>query len=131
MQPNTFRRTPLFVVAVLVLGERSAAQTPDGTAPRFEVASVRPAVERLIMPNKMGLIGRRIVDETGLIGPYEFEMTFDPATFFSWMPRSPGTTDGLAPFASALREELGLTTDTERREVLRLVVINAEMPTPN
>lgn len=70
-----------------------------------------------------------VVDETGLMdGPYEVDTMFDPASLVAWRSQS---IEGLAPFHSALRADLGLKLETERRPVRLLIVEYVEQPTPN
>lgn len=73
---------------------------------------------------------RPIVDETGLAGPLELAMTFDPASL-SPRPRSSPLTAQLPAFTDALRDDLGLKLESERRDVPALIVEHVESPTPN
>ena len=74
---------------------------------------------------------RPVVDETGLDGSFELEMTFNPATFSQGLPFPPVGLEDLPAFADALRQELGLKVETERRAVPVLVVEHVEAPTEN
>ena len=72
-------------------------------------------------------IGRRaVVDDTGLSGQFEIEMTFNPVTFGMALEL-----DQLPAFGEAMRNELGLKLESERRPVRLLMVEHAETPTPN
>jgi uncharacterized protein (TIGR03435 family) len=79
------------------------------------------------------LVGRVVVDRTGLTGSWDFDLTFEP------MPvRRPGAAAELpapdpdAPsIFTALREQLGLTLETTRGPVDVLVIDRIEHPTPD
>jgi uncharacterized protein (TIGR03435 family) len=74
-------------------------------------------------------IGRRpVVDGTGLEGPFDVDLSFDPSTF-SATPQPP--VDSLPPFVDALRKELGLKLESERRPVRLLVIDSVAPPTEN
>ena len=77
------------------------------------------------------LAQRAVVDETGLTGPFEIEMTFNPGTFFNGRGFTPGAMDDLPAFSNALRDELGLNIETQRRPVTVIVVEHVETPTAN
>jgi uncharacterized protein (TIGR03435 family) len=69
-----------------------------------------------------------IIDETGLgDGPYELDITFDPATL---SPRSPAI-EGLPSFEVVLRTNLGWRVDREHRPLRRLTVEHVERPAPD
>jgi uncharacterized protein (TIGR03435 family) len=68
----------------------------------------------------MGAVGRVIVDETGLQGAFDFELTFAP--------------DGdptAASIVTALQEQLGLKLEAGRGPIEVLVVDRATRPTPD
>lgn len=72
---------------------------------------------------------RRFVDGTRLEGQYEIEMTFDPATL-PMMQALPSNLD-LPAFSDALRDDLGLRSESERRPIPRLVVERIDPLVPN
>ncbi|MDR3702655.1 MAG: TIGR03435 family protein [Candidatus Sulfopaludibacter sp.] len=64
-----------------------------------------------------------MVDETGLKGAYDFELTLE---------RDAGPAPTLVPpLFSALREQLGLKLESGKARVEFLVVDHAEQPTEN
>lgn len=71
------------------------------------------------------LVGRSVVNRTGLDGLWDIELTFTQET-------GPGTADLDAPsLFTALQEQLGLKLDPERESVDVLVVAHIEPPTDN
>jgi uncharacterized protein (TIGR03435 family) len=77
-----------------------------------------------------GLVGRIVVDKTGLAGDYEFELTFES-------PALSGATAGADPLSkgpsifTALEQQLGLRLVSERNRVPVLVIDRIERPTPD
>ena len=70
--------------------------------------------------NLMGAVGRMIVDETGLTGAYDLELTFAP---------EPAPDSAAASLFTALQEQLGLKLEPGRAPVQVLVIDRAERPT--
>ena len=68
-----------------------------------------------------------IIDGTGLVGRYQVEMDFDPATRLAGAQ----ATGPLPTFHDALRRQLGLNIEKEDRQVPMVVVQSAEMPSGN
>jgi uncharacterized protein (TIGR03435 family) len=75
--------------------------------------------------------GRIIVDKTGLIGGFDFELEFtpDPSAAGGQPPAVSDTT--LPSLFTALEEQLGLKLVPERRPVEVLVIDRVERPTEN
>jgi uncharacterized protein (TIGR03435 family) len=85
---------------------------------------------------------KTVQDKTGLMGLYDFELTFDPSVFLRAasqlginLPQPPAGVN-LPPSDSpslltALREQLGLKLDSARGPVEVLVIDSAEMPMPD
>jgi len=68
-------------------------------------------------------LGRPVVDRTGLAGEWDFELTFvqDAAL--------PGS--DLPDLFTSLREQLGLSLESQRGPVERLIIERAERPSAN
>jgi uncharacterized protein (TIGR03435 family) len=81
------------------------------------------------------LLGRKVVDATGLSGPYDIRLEFSSdqlpmaAPPAGDVPAAPAP-DGLS-LSTALEEQLGLTLTSERGPVDVIVIESAELPTPN
>jgi len=76
---------------------------------------------------------RAVIDETGLTGAFEIEMTFNPTTWVAAASRGSQTTayENLPSFSDAMRDELGLTLRQEVRTIQVFVVDHVEAPTAN
>jgi uncharacterized protein (TIGR03435 family) len=83
------------------------------------------------------LVGRPVVDKTGLTGLYDFELTIDLQTIQRIyadlgvnMPLPPNLPEGPS-LMTLLQEDLGLKLDSQRGPGEVLVIDSAEMPTPD
>jgi uncharacterized protein (TIGR03435 family) len=83
------------------------------------------------------LMGRPVVDKTGLDGLYDFELTVDLQTVIRLAaevgvsnPR-PSNLSEAPPLMTQLQEDLGLKLDSQRGPTEVLVIDSAEMPTPD
>src|SRR5207248_1919129 len=84
------------------------------------------------------VMGRPVVDKTGLTGKYDFVLEFVPDVGAD--PRAQGFGDGIttpAPAPSgptiftALQEQLGLRLESQRGSVENIVIDRAEKPSEN
>jgi bla regulator protein BlaR1 len=82
----------------------------------------------------MGLLGRPVVDRTGLSGRFDFALEWSPDPNHSPMPPLPGEPlpDAQGPsFQEALREQLGLRLEATKAPLQILVVDKVERPSEN
>jgi uncharacterized protein (TIGR03435 family) len=80
--------------------------------------------------NLMNALGRTIVDETGLAGSYDLELTFVPDPNQSVPGAATAAVDLDAPsLVTALEEQLGLKLEPGRAPVQMLVIDRVERPT--
>jgi uncharacterized protein (TIGR03435 family) len=80
-----------------------------------------------------GLVGRVVVDRTGLSGNWDFELVFDPSTVAGVRPGadfSPSAPDAPSIF-TAIQEQLGLKLEPTKGPAEVLVVDSVERPTPD
>ena len=80
-----------------------------------------------------GVLGRVVVDDTGLTGPFDVDLQWRPD-----LGLSPDLTDaakarieGRPALPVALREQLGLELQSRRAPVILLVVESIAQPTPD
>lgn len=84
-----------------------------------------------------GIVDRPVVDQTGLGGKWDFTLKFTPdESEFGGMPvRVPAPpADGAnaaPPLFTAMREQLGLQLESEKAQVLVVVIDHVEHPSPN
>lgn len=77
------------------------------------------------------IVHRTVIDETGLTGPYDFTLKYEPETSPSEKPDN-GSTDSSAPsIFTALPEQLGLKLQPGKGPVDTLVIDHVEKPTEN
>ena len=82
------------------------------------------------------MVGRQVLDKTGLTGNYEFDLTWTP----DQLPQGPPP-PGAPPLPpidpngpsifTAVQEQLGLKLESTRGLVQVLVIDNVERPTPD
>jgi bla regulator protein blaR1 len=82
-----------------------------------------------------GLVGRQVVDRTGLTGSFDLDVEFTPEPMGPLPPVAPGGYGRPAPFVgtaffTALQEQLGLTLASEAGSVDMLVIDRIERPAP-
>ncbi len=80
--------------------------------------------------NLTRILGRNVVNKTGLDGPYDITLRFDPNEF---QPAgAPQSADNSAPsIFTAVQEQLGLRLESQRGPVEVLIVDSAERPSEN
>ena len=79
-------------------------------------------------------VGRPIVDKTGLVGPFDFELTWTPRwaqTASFDRSRFPDIDPAGPDIFTALQEQLGLKLLAEKADQTTLVIDHAEQPTEN
>jgi uncharacterized protein (TIGR03435 family) len=89
----------------------------------------------LLVPMLSRLLGRTVVDKTGLAGKYDLDVqwTFDEAIVLQLPPDAPKpVSDGSGPsIFTALQEQLGLKLESQKGPVEVFVVDRAEKPSEN
>jgi uncharacterized protein (TIGR03435 family) len=65
-----------------------------------------------------------VLDETGIGGVFDVEMTFRPET-------SADPADARPAFVTAMQEQLGLKLEPQRRQIEVLVIDSIDRPTPD
>jgi uncharacterized protein (TIGR03435 family) len=128
-----------------VLSERFGAPAPErsnGPACNWRVAIAPPVAQMMVDGAPMRefagllerLLNRKVVDATNLNGTYDIRLEFSSDQIPLPMPA--GDTppaparEGLSLF-TAVREQLGLTLESERGPVDVIVIESAQLPTPN
>jgi uncharacterized protein (TIGR03435 family) len=79
------------------------------------------------------VLDRPVVDQTGMVGKFDFELTFMPeeSEFGGRPPKVAATDDPAPPLSEALQQQLGLRLSTEKIPVDVLVVDRVERPAAN
>ena len=91
----------------------------------------KQSMQRFASSILSGILGRAVIDKTGLPGEYNFTMTFEP-------DRPPARPSDAAPepprgptFVEALSDQLGLKPERQKGPVGLLLIDHAERPDPN
>ena len=119
--------------AALPLGKRpcTVITGADGRGAAYITGGARTVaalVDALQRPGGLQeLVGRPVVDRTGLTGTYDFYVRFAAAGLDA---ASPNATNQPSIF-TALQEQLGLRLEAARGPVEMLVIDSVERPTPN
>ena len=90
------------------------------------VASMTPMLSRLL--------GRTVVDKTGLTGKFDVGMEWTPEETMQLSPEGPrpAPSDGQGPsIFTALQEQLGLKLESQKGPVETFVIERAEKPSEN
>lgn len=119
----------VFALVISKKGPRLGEAMPADGQPASLMNRGHISARRMSMANLAGSLrsdlGKLVLDETGLPGPYAFTL--------DWSPNDPGR-DGDADRPSlfaALEEQLGLRLDAVKRPIEQLVIDHAEKPSGN
>jgi len=122
------RETKQRPVLALTVGKNGAKMHPSEGGESFLGRRLRGPVtgRQASMPGLAALLssfmGRKVLDQTGLTGTYDFTLEFAP----------PEATDSPLPsLVTALQEQLGLKLEVTNALVEVLVIDHAEKPTPD
>jgi uncharacterized protein (TIGR03435 family) len=121
--------------------ERGAPPPPlqPGTMPRFSMRTGRGSMEAVAMEIRdvaqmfSNLLGRTVVDKTGLKGLYDVKMTWTPDQALQGPPGAdapPIDPSGPSIF-TAIQEQLGLKLDSAKGPVEVIVVDSVQRPSEN
>jgi uncharacterized protein (TIGR03435 family) len=140
------KELPVFALSVARNGAKIKAAADDdisrsgltvrrGDAGKSEITGTRVPLTKLVQ-TLSNVVGRTVVDKTGLKGNYDFKITFTPD-----MGSQPGSgggtdpapaigTDGPSIF-TALQEQLGLRLEAQKGTVEVLVIDSAQKASEN
>jgi uncharacterized protein (TIGR03435 family) len=103
---------------------RARGYEPKGGRMIFESESMPDFVSVL---STLVVVGRMVVDQTGLKGNYDFELTFTPPDRLT----DPATSPDAPSIFTAVQEQLGLRLEPQRAPVEFLVIEHVERPSEN
>jgi uncharacterized protein (TIGR03435 family) len=124
-------------------GETTARELPESCRGNFGVRPTTPDRVRFLGRNvTIGFIanafsagsgfGRPMIDQTGLRGPFDFDLEFTPERPGAPPPAADSAPDDSAlPFQDALREQLGIKLESRKGPLDVIVVDHIEHPTEN
>jgi uncharacterized protein (TIGR03435 family) len=76
------------------------------------------------------IIGRQVVNQTGLEGIYDWDLSWTPTPGEPGPRSEPAASDGVSIF-TAVQEQLGLKLESQRGVIDALVIDRIERPTSN
>jgi uncharacterized protein (TIGR03435 family) len=92
---------------------------------------------RFFVPSLSRILGRPVLDETGLTGEYDFKLEFRPESFvpaekFGVPIPAPDTSEDPRPsIFTAVQQQLGLKLDARKGPVAAIVIERVEKPSGN
>jgi len=127
------RELPIYTLVVAKGGSKLKESTVEGGM------SMGP---RMITVKGMGmgsfttqlshLLGRKVLDRTGLTSGYDFKLEWTPDSAQAFEPKEGAAADSPGPsLFTALQEQLGLKLESTKGPVEILVIEHAERPTEN
>lgn len=121
-------------------GDRPCSVTPTPASPGAVGLRVRGFPIAMLATMLTQFTGRRVIDKTGLSGPFDFEIALDLQTLLQRsadfgialppLPQLQGLPEGPS-LATYLQDELGLRLESGLGPGEVLVIDSAERPTPN
>jgi bla regulator protein blaR1 len=132
---------PIFALVVAKGGLKKLTTTKSTGAPQLKFGNgvlnaVGVDMTTLARFLSEGQTGRLVVDMTDLKDKYDFHLEWAPDTTRNLPPvdssanQQPADGDGISIF-TALQQQLGLKLDARTDAADRLVVVRAELPSPN
>lgn len=142
------REMPAFVIDVGKSGSKLVETKVNGPLPQFSmhpdpagltVHAVNAKLDDFAGFLQMVVLDRPVVNDTGLTGWYDFDVTFTPddSQFGGHAPRSPQQSNNGAPTDSApnlfeaVQQQTGLRLRAERAPVRVIVIDHVEKPSAN
>jgi uncharacterized protein (TIGR03435 family) len=115
----------------LKLKDAEPDDAPSLTMRRSGHVSVRAAQIAAIVPFITQIIGRPVVDETGLTSKYDFTLDWTPDQVASPAGVSAESEASGPSIFTAIQEQLGLKLESQKGPVEVLVIDHIEKPSPN
>jgi uncharacterized protein (TIGR03435 family) len=120
------KQLPIYVLTVANGGSRLKKSASDmggsGMYMNGKIEAHSVSLENLVT-NLSGMVGRVIVDKSGLAGGYDFTL--------EWAPQGADASDPRPSIFAALEEQLGLKLKPSQGPVDAIVIDSIERPTPN
>ena len=138
-EPKVFS---LYALEIAKGGSKLRPSTAPATEQPALISTVYP--QRILMPARnasmadfvsvlqRAILDRPVVDKTGLTGRYDFNLEWAPDESQFGGDLAPAPSDpSVAPFFTALQQQLGLRLEATRGPIETLVVDHAERPSAN
>ena len=138
---HSTKELPIYALMVAKNGPKfSQSASTDNARPGFTShngdVTVKAATMRALAEWLSGIVGRKVVDKTGLEGKYDFAMKYDERrqALVATLPAdgAPALSDSSGPsIFTALHDQLGLQLESQKGPVETLIIESAEKPSPN
>lgn len=138
-EPQVF---PIYVLEIAKGGSKLKQSSAPATDQPSLVSTVYP--QRILLPARnasmadlvsvmqRAILDRPVVDKTGLAGRYDFNLEWTPDESQFGGDVSPAASDApIAPFFTAIQQQLGLRLEATRGPIETVVVDHAEHPASN
>jgi uncharacterized protein (TIGR03435 family) len=129
------RQGPVYALVIaksgLKLKEAKRDDAPSLTMRRSGHVSVRAGQIAAILPFITQMIGRPVVDETGLTSKYDFTLDWTPDQSASPATSAAESEASGPSIFTAIQEQLGLKLESQKGPVEVLVIDHIEKPSPN
>lgn len=133
------KESPVYMLVVAKGGSKlhMTNPAPDGSGRGREMTFVKKGDPHLVvvgattafLANHLSVIlGRTVVDKTGLVGRFDFELDWTPDSDETAPDQS---TSGSGSIFTALQEQLGLKMKSEKGQVPILAIDRVSKPSPN
>jgi uncharacterized protein (TIGR03435 family) len=126
---------PIYALVLMKDGPKFSRSTSSGDGQNLSSNNDDVKVEATISHFAewlSSLLGRKVVDETGLEGNYAFKLKYDHRQLLTGPGVADDSENSSAPsIFSALRDQLGLKLESKKGQVETLIIDSAERPSPN
>jgi len=132
------RELPIYVLKPAKGGSKLTPPGPDSKGPSMRMSdkgelSGAGANMRMLTNTLAQVLGRPVMDETGVEGTFDFELKWKPEAGAGQPPQPDAATaeaEGASLF-TAISEQLGLRLEPKKGPVSVYIVVKAERPTEN
>jgi uncharacterized protein (TIGR03435 family) len=129
------RELPIYDLVVAKGGPRLGPVRSDGTTistSNGHIAVQAPNSVAVFAEELSKVVGRNVVDKTGLSGRYDIKLTWTPDDRLASSPGGPASSGDSGPsLFAALDEQLGLKLEPQKGPVTVLVIDHIELPSQN
>jgi uncharacterized protein (TIGR03435 family) len=134
---HSSKEFPIYALELTKTGPKFSAAAPEETGQSLSNNNGDLKVKGVPMSRfaewLSGIVGRKVVDKTGLTGKYDFALTYDNrrADLTASVPEDASTDSSGPSIFTALQQQLGLKLESQKGPVETLIIESAEKPSAN